>query len=75
MIVCEKVFIDRADDGDVQLVQYDDQLDDKAKADCIQHLEDCGHTVDCEPHPVVGPGDDPAISWGDLSDLIEPRDD
>jgi hypothetical protein len=70
MVICEKVTID----GDNwYLVQYEEhEISDKKS--CLAYLRDCGHAIAIEPHAVVGPWDEPAVSWGDLSDIIEPRD-
>jgi hypothetical protein len=71
-IICELVTID---DDYEYLVQYENTPDDlTSKKSCLAYLRDCGHEVTTEPHAIVGIGDDPAVSWGDLSDTIAPRD-
>jgi hypothetical protein len=64
-------------DSSPNLVQWDenDPRDCQSRDDCLRYLADCGISVTRTPHPVVGHDDDPAISWGDLSDLAAPRDD
>jgi hypothetical protein len=71
-VIREEVVIDATSS---YLVQYYEHADADAKASCLAYLSDCGHVITCTPRAVVGHGDEPAISWGDLSDLIEPRDD
>ena len=74
-VVCEKVTIDAGTENENwYLVQYETPDDEPAKTSCLGYLKDCGHIVTCEPHPTVGIGDDPAVSWGDLSDIVAPRD-
>lgn len=79
-VICEKVIIKKdpwgSDENWWQLVQYEDTPEEhKDRDNCLRYLRDCGHEITTEPHPVVGIGDDPAVSWGDLSDIVEPRDD
>jgi len=76
--LCEKATFVRANgnpswlrDGDWYLIQYEDAPDEQKNRDsCLRYLADCGHEITTEPHEVVGPGDEPAMSWGDLSDLV-----
>jgi hypothetical protein len=70
-MICELVTIDGFFS---YFVQYETS-DQSDKDSCLAYLRDCGHEITTEPHAVVGPDDEPAISWGDLSDLFEPRDD
>lgn len=82
-VICEKVTIDAGTDNEVSyLVQYEHNLDGLVeKSDCLRHLCNCGHTVMYKSHDVVTAGtkedgteDDPAMSWADLSDVVEPAD-
>ncbi len=76
VVLCERVVITGPDNTDCEyLVQYEDTDSAKAsKESCLAYLRDCNYVITTEPHAVVGPGDDPAVSWEDLSDIIEPGD-
>jgi hypothetical protein len=68
--ICELVTVD----GEEYLVQYGEE-DKQQRESTLAYLRDCGREVTTEPHKPVGPRDEPAVSWGDLSDILEPRDD
>ena len=64
MTSCEQVTID----GEHYFIPTANQA---GKDSCIAYLKDCGHQVSVGPHEPVG---GPLITWGRLSDLIEPAD-
>ena len=68
MIVCEKVTVD----DNFWLVQWDDQneAEQTQRAETLLELTESGFTVNVEPHPVVGPGDEPATGWADLLEIV-----
>ena len=70
-VLCEEVTINAGTPREtIQLVQY--LKAEKADRDeCLKYLTERGHVIATKPHPVVGPNDDPAVSWGDLADVID----
>lgn len=54
-----------------QLVQHEDLAEDHGiKKKTIAAIKAAGYSIDRSWHPVVGIGDDPAVSWLDLADII-----
>lgn len=70
-IICENVTITKDDDTIIQLVQYentDEEQNDKSRV--LTAIRQLGYTITSQPHPIVGHGDDPAVSWYDLLDIV-----
>lgn len=70
-IICENVTITKDDDTIIQLIQYentDEEQNDKYKV--LTAIHQLGYATTSSPHPVVGYGDDPAVSWYDLLDIV-----
>ena len=72
-IKCEKVICTKGNDTNSYLIQYG-AAQEQDKAECMRYLADCGWILNVEPCSVVGPQDEPAVSWANLSDILEPRD-
>lgn len=75
MTTCEKVNITRNGYEYEYLVQYDDQHDADERKSCLDYLTDCGYKITTTNHPIQEhDGQEPCVSWSDLSDIIEPGD-
>lgn len=71
-VKCELVHVDYGYEQEIeQLVQYENTPEElEIRAKVIDKLESLGHKVDCTAHEVVFIGDDPAVSWLDLEDIV-----
>ena len=70
-IVCENITVTKDDDTIIQLVQYENTTEERNdKHKVLAEIHQLGYTVTSQPHPVVGYGDDPAMSWYDLLDIV-----
>lgn len=69
-IKCVKVTVNENCQITTQLVQWDVEEDKEAYEEAMRYFHDNDIIFYMEDHEVVGPEDEPAISWGDLIELI-----
>jgi len=69
-VVCEEVTLRWGDEIIIQLVQYELPDDTEDRETAIAALSK-DWEVSTKPHDVVGPEDDPAVSWADLVDIAQ----
>ncbi len=79
LTVIEKVTLNKDDEAEVDYLVYCRPKDEHIKHNTILYLEDCGYTIKCEPRTEpdeeIWGASEEVVSWGELSDILEPRDD